>query len=281
MSTVLDSTQFKFEKARAELFWGLKKIVWLFIIVVIVAIVPIYFAGVAAADAFVPRDSSKPQINEISTIRPDYKIDSANVLTYNDGKRGYYVKISNKITNDPIKRDIGYFPWVYDYTIRDSSGTILETTQKVSYLLPNQEMYVIGPISKDPGLQFEVKTNEQKSVPRRFSVKNSPYTTLPVLTVVNKAITKVKKDNSNLVDIGFTVQNTSNYDIKTVDNFFILRSVDSKIIGVGQYTTDNLKANSQQEINLAYPNPNLGTNTSIELIPLYNYLDQENVVLAY
>jgi hypothetical protein len=281
MSTILDSSQFKYEKARAELLWGLKKIVWVFMILTLVLIVPAYYAGTSAANSFISADKEKPLVNQISTVLPEYSIDRANILAYNDGKRGYYVKVSNKITRDPIKRDVGYFPWVYDYTIKDSSGTILETTQKVSYLLPNQDTYVIGPISKDAGLQFEIKTNEEKSVPRRFNLKSSQFTELPSVTIVSKAITKVKKDNPNLVDIGFTIRNNSNYDIKSVDNFFLLRSVDAKIIGVGRYTTDNLKANSQQEIALAYPNPNLGTNTSIEVSPQYNYLDQENVVLSF
>lgn len=278
MANILDSLQYKIEKSRAEVVFGLKRIVWWLLILSLLLMVPAFFLGKISAKILINKNLNYPAINKISTLKPDLTIGPSNTLSYSDNNRGYYLKVSNKNGKSDAKKDVGYYPWVYDYVIKNAAGKEVETTQVVSYLLPNHEKYVIGPVSRDSGLKFEIRTNEEKSVPVRFNLQESPYPELPKIDVINSSI-KNDSRTKDLVEISFIIKNQSNYLIKKVDNYFVIRNMDNRIIGVGRYTSDDLDALEQRTISLKYPNPNLGSNTTLEVIPEYNFMDQENLVL--
>jgi hypothetical protein len=278
MSELFNTLEYRIEKYRVDKFLGIKKIVWAASGIMLVLMVPFYFTGVLIAKYSIHNASTQRVIRR-SEVQPKYTIEEGPTLTYSSGTRGFYSIINNR--NNSETSSIGYYPWVYNWVLEDSTNNILEKGTKVSYMLPNTEFYVIGPVTEKPALRYKIETDIVKSVPVSFSIQSSQYKEVPTITVINRKQPTLSADNSDSITLGFTLRNATSYNIGAVDAFFTIRNLDSKIIGVGQYTLTNLKAGEIQPVTLTYPNPDLGTNTNIEVLPLVNYLDEENLVLSF
>lgn len=274
---LLDSFDYRLEKWRYESFLGLRKIVWLYISIALLAVFPAFSTGRFVANLVTAR-SEQPKVQPFVTDSPNFRIETPSALSYGNNLRGFYARVSNRI--DDSRRNIGYSPWVYRYEITDINNTVIESGQATTYLLPNSDSYIIGPVIRQAGINFKITTDTTRSVATKFDLASSRLLEIPIVTVANSARPVINSDNPQLLDIRFSIQNQSLYSIRAVDCIFIIRNPDGQIIGIGKFIAANLNKNEIREIALSYPAPNLGTNASLEVLPQVNYLDEENLKLV-
>jgi len=272
---LIDSFDYELEKWKYQSIFGVRKIVLFYTAIALVALLPAYGAGNLIASTVLPR-TTPPTVTQLVTAQPRFTVEPASVLSYAGNKRGFFVRVSNR--SDEQLRTIGYKPWIYNYVIRDINNVVVRQGTNSSYLLPNSDTYVIGPIITEPGISFEINTDTTRSVATRFELAQSNLQEIPIIETSNSSF-QVSTTNPNLLDIRFTLNNTSQYDIRSVDCIFLLRNVDRQIIGIGKFVAEKVNKKEIRQVALTYPAPNLGTNTTLEVIPQINYLDEENIKL--
>lgn len=273
---LLDSVDYRIERWRYQSLLGVRKIIWMYAFLGLLAFFPAYsFGKLAASTTHLSTKAIK--INPKITTSPKFRIEPATALSYGN-QRGFYAKISNKV-DDSVK-NIGYFPWVYRYKISDINGVPIAEGTNTSYLLPNADTYVIAPVTNEKGINLAITTDTERSVPVKFDLAQSKLLEIPTVAVTNNPDPTLLSDNPKLMNIRFSVSNTSTYHIRTTDCIFLLRNPDGQVIGIGRYTVPDLKKNEVREVIFTYPTPDLGTTVSIEVIPQVNYLDEENLKLT-
>lgn len=273
---LLDSFDYRLEKWRYESFLGLRKIVWLYVGIGLLALFPAYGAGRFVANIVTTRNTT-PIAQPFVTDSPNFRIETPAALSYGNNLRGFYARVSNKI--DDQRKNIGYNPWVYRYEITDINNTVIESGQTTSYLLPNSDSYIVGPVIRQSGINFKIITDTSRSIATKFELASSNLLEIPIVTVVNSSKPTPSNTNPQLVDIKFSIQNQSLYSLRNVDCTFIIRNPDGQIIGIGKFAATNLAKEEIREISFSYPAPNLGTNATLEVLPQVNYLDEENLKL--
>jgi hypothetical protein len=274
--SILDSLDFRIEKWKYQSFIGIRKIIWFYTGITILALFPIFSLSKLVATLFTPRGTI-PFVTPYSSQAPNFKIEPATALSYGT-KRGFYAKISNKI--DDTRKTIGYYPWVYRYAIKDINGkTVVEGTGE-SFLLPNSDSYIIGPVTDQPGISFEITTDVTRSTAQKFDIAQSKLLELPSVRATNNQAPTPVENNPNLTKVQFTIVNDSIYQLGQVDCIFLIRNPDGQIIGIGKYTAENLKKKEIREVSFSYPAPVLGTTSTLEVIPQVNYLNEENLKLV-
>lgn len=274
--SVLNSFEYVLERWRYQSFLGLRKIIWFYTILGLLSLFPAFITGTLIGSFFVAKTSSVA-VTKLFTERPNFKLEASTALSYTGDKRGFYAKVSNKI--DDTRKTIGYDPWVYKYTISDSTGKVVDQGSHTSYLLPNADSYIVGPVISGKGIKFDVTTDLENSVPTKFDLASSKLPEIPVIKVSNTSNPELVPDHPELVKIKFSLNNQSYYTIGTVDCTFIIRNVDNQIIGIGTYAVNNLVRQTIRTVEFNYPAPTLGTNTTLEVYPQFNYLNEENLKL--
>jgi hypothetical protein len=273
---LLDSLDYRLEKWKYQSLLGIRKIVWLYTVIAILALFPMMSIGRLIANTVILKPAAVP-VTPYSSEAPKFKIEPATALSYGD-KRGFYARVSNKI--DDQRKNIGYYPWVYRYAIKDINGkTVVEGTT-TSYLLPNADTYIIGPVTDQPGISFEIITDTTRSVAQKFDISRTKLLEIPTVKATNTQTPTPVDNNPNLTKVQFSINNTSNYTINSVDCIFIIRNPDGQIVGIGKYTADDLKKKEIREVSLSYPAPVLGTSATLEVLPQVNYLNEENLKLV-
>lgn len=276
MSNKIFGISYFLERWRAESLFGLKKIVWLFIVITLILLLPSYWVGKFVGNNMTPTKSAIDTVN-LSLDAPDYTIQDNTTVTYEDGSRGYYARINNKNSNT----NTGYMPWIYSYSIYDSTGKKITDGNVTTYLAPNSEMYIIGPITREAGLKFEINTDAANSKIVKYDKPSILAGIQSNIKVTNVQSPEERTDDPNLINIAFTVANNSNYNIKKVELVFNIKNKDQKIIGIGKYTVSDFAAGTQRDINLTHPKPRQGTNLVVEVIPYVNYMDSNNLQIVY
>ena len=269
----VDKISYTLTKWRYQPIFGLKKILWL-IIAITVLLTPIAYWTTNLAVKAATRPQFEDIVQQITIPHPELSIQypsNPSTLSYENNKRGFYAAVTNK-----QDVNIGYNPWVYDYKILDASNRVVEEGTRSSYLLPNERTYVTGPITNAQGLTFEVETNLEKSVPVEFILENSDLTALPQIKVVNRSFNDL--DNDEHVNINFSLSNDTLYDLNKIDAYFLLYNKDDRIIGIGRFKVESMPKGQIEEVNITFPKPSdgLGTINFLEVLPVVNYMDNEN-----
>ena len=169
---LLDSLDYRLEKWRYQSFLGIRKIVWMYVGIALLALFPAMSVGRLVSNIVISKNTPITII-PYSTDVPNFRIEPATALSYGN-KRGFYARVSNKV--DDTKKTIGYNPWVYRYSIKDINGTTLVEGTNSSYLLPNSDTYVVGPVTDQPGIKFEIVTDTTRSIPQKFDISQTKRT---------------------------------------------------------------------------------------------------------
>jgi hypothetical protein len=270
---IQDTFEYRLEKWRIEEIFGLKKIVWMITIVLIVLTIPMYLLGRLLANTltiFNPTTSSV-QINKGKF--PILEQEQVQIFTYSDGSRNYIQKINNK--NSTNSFNTGISPWIYSFATKNANGETIDSGSSSYYILPNVDNYIVGDFNTSGGINFEVTTNTELSTPVNYTDTSE----LPVLNVSN-ILNPREIVSTNFIELGFSVLNSSSYKIKNIDCIYLMRNVDSQVIGAGKYTIDELDSKDSKTVKLKYPNPDLGTKTSLEVITQYNYLNPDTLTIS-
>jgi hypothetical protein len=274
--TLLESWDVNLERWRFQSILGIRKIVWFYCVICVLLTLPTGIIGQVLANVLTPRVSNiLVQTKQIS--HPVFTIEPDDAVQYEGNKRGFFATVSNQ--SSTVNTGIGYSRWVYRFALYDINGKALITGRNTSFLLPEDTTYIVGPVTDEQGLKFEINTVKEASTPVEFALATSNLVEIPRVFVTNTVKPETSVDNPNTVQIKFSIENTSVYNIKETECIFIIRDRDSKIIGIGRYITENLASKEIREVNLQYPKPTLGNSDQLEVKTSINYLDPENLVL--
>lgn len=277
--SVFNSIRFKYEKYKLEKVFGLKKIVWIIIFVTIGLLIPSYFIGNSIASSFYKKDQNFLEIFESKEIpHPEYTIKEEGALVSENEDVVMYKVVENKTT-----KNIGYNPWFYTYEVYDLAGNLLQKDKVKSFLLPDEENYIVVPIEKnnrDSAVTMEIKTDLDNSIPIDYNPEYKKYYGKPDIAVSNKAPFGDEIKTMEYLNINFSVKNRDIVEVKEVEVIYKIRNIDKNIIGIGKYILYDFKPEEEREINLKYPNPKLGTTQTLDLTTIQvNYLDIGNITL--
>ncbi len=273
--TTFNSLEYKLEKYKYQTIFGLRKITWIIIGMVIILLMPAYLIGFYSADMtqIGKYDTSKEIVNALTESRSvEYKITKKDTLQAITGERDLYVKIDTK-----EDKHLGYYPWIYTYTIYDRSDKIVKQDTVSSYLLPDEELYLVIPVEETKGIRLEIETNQDQSRIIYYDDSLPQFFKDPDIEVKSYSF-QPNENNDELFDVEFSLENKNNFvDIGKVDVYYILRSIDKNILGIGKYSFNDFFHNTIKEVSLKYPKPLHGTINSIEIVPVVNFLDIENI----
>lgn len=261
---------YKVEEMKLRTFWGVRKIVWIFIIIFVLLWIPAYLTGKGLADLYY-----KPKIKDINIVvqkdikYPEYYVGDTEVLLLGNNQRDLYVKVSNKLTTD-----VGYSPWVYTYQLTDKLGTVLKEDVINSYLLPNNEKYIIVTTDDANAAKINIINNRESSFPVEYDENYTKFSDLPEIKIYNKKA----EDNildSNYLDLSCQIRNDSDTLIKKVEVLFIMRDKLQEIIGITKIVVPKLDAGEQKDVVFKnYPKPTFKEVSILDIRTSYNYLDE-------
>jgi hypothetical protein len=270
---IQDTFEYRLEKWRIEEIFGLKKIVWIVVLISLLFLIPVYLLGRALANTLTIFSPTTSQVTINQGTFPELEFEKVQIFSYSDGSRNYLQKIKNKNTTSSL--NTGISPWIYSFTTKDANGDTKDSGSSSYYILPNIDNYIVGDFNTAGGVNFEVKTNTELS----NAIKTVEQENLPKLNV-NNIINPKEIVGSNFIELGFSVLNDSIYKIKNIDCIYLMRNVDGQIIGAGKYTIDELDSKDSKTIKLKYPNPDLGTKTSLEVVTQYNFLNPDTLSIS-
>ena len=261
-----NSLTYRLYKWRIDKIFGIKKIVWFFLILMSVTLIPTLLLGQFIGKTVFSKSSAEIEY-KTSDLKPDLDIET-DVYSYRGNERGYIAIINNN-------SDIGYYPWVYTLQILNNRDEVVSENIKSSYLLPNRTNYIVTNIVDSEGIKINVVTDEELSQAINFDLDNSTLSELPEVKLQSTGKATLADNNTNIL-VDFDIQNKSIYKIKEVDLVYNIRNKDDRIIASGKYRVRDLISDEVRNVSLKHPNPKLGTELLIEVIPYTNYLDPNN-----
>lgn len=267
---------FYYDVLRLREYFGIKGLVWIFVLFGLVLVYPSFLLGQTIANYYY--NATDPELyyfEENKVLAPEYLVSHTQVLPLSNGERELYVQISNA-----INKDVGYYPWVYTKQVVDKLGKVIEETTVTDYLLAGGEKFIIY-TSKDANADsLNIVTNKEKSVAMKYNPNNAKYLDSPNVSVVNKKFTDSQYDKKFL-DIALNIQNESkDIAIKNLSVIIFLRGGNQNPVGIATLLIPKLSAGEVKEVSLKnYPKPNEGSVEILDVRFQFNYMEEDSLTL--
>lgn len=255
---------------------GVRRSVLIFAGICMILIVPFFFLGTVISN-FWSVAPINPTRNNFETkyaskIIPekDLIISSSQNISMLDGTRVIYVSLDNK-----ANVEVGYYPFVYNLQVLDENGSLIkEEVGLETYILPQSIKF----------LNFS--TDSRAS---RVNIKKTPRTQ----KILFNQNSKRKKDvnlqvlEPKVEDITFTnnlkisgkIRNSDTAFVKKFDILYTIRDTRQLVSGIGYLGIENLSPGEERRFELLYPKAEGRTATVLEVLPIINYLDENNIVI--
>lgn len=259
---------------------GVRRSVVIFCGASLVLSIPIFFLGQGLAGAWntygpnpINLDTQTQLLNTVTDLTVSgYTISRTQSISLVTGETVFYVSINNKAS-----ADIGYFPFVYDISLLDSKNvTILQKTNS-QYLLPGETKYIVVNSSNEDAQNLKISPIKSDSRALRLNDLSKTLKQKVNLEIRNAVINN--PESSNEVELSFLVKNQDIVKIKTAELTYVIRDDRDRVVGIGQYQIQNLKAGEERPIQFKYPKSKTKKATRLTIDPQVNYLDENNIVL--
>ncbi|NJL97033.1 hypothetical protein HC766_01805 [Candidatus Gracilibacteria bacterium] len=244
---------------------GVRRAVLIFLGISILLLTPSYFFGQFSSYLF-----GKTWIDDNNTVNTkelvinDFEVSDTQIVELANNQKELYVSVNNK--NNPT---IGFAPWVYTVQILDDEGSIISQKTNNSYILPEENTFVVVRSENNEGSKINLIT-EPSTNPVKYNPNNNKLKK-PNVKILNQRIIN-EKDNENLIIQG-TFLNEDLVEIKTVNVLFIIRDNRESVIGIGTYSFNGFGPKSQRSFELEYPKPANRDPKILDLRWSVNYLD--------
>jgi hypothetical protein len=255
---------------------GVRRSVIIFIIVSLILLTPIYFIGIVLSSAwyYTPFNPGKQDTKSYyipkSIPEKSLIISSTQVVELKGGAKELYFSINNK-ENDQI----GYFPFIYDIQVLDEKGAAINQETRETYILPSDIRYITYR-SNDGRANKLVITRNTRTVPVFYNPLSKTLKN-PNLEISNQKVNV--RTFTDFMSVSFTIKNNDKIKIKKTDLIFIVRDKRDSVVGVGDFVLDNLTSGEQRDVEIPYLQPLEREPSLVEIIPIVNYLDSDNLVL--
>lgn len=269
--------QYKLESASIYFQGGVRRWIIIFLGILLVLLMPFYFAGQALATFWSSSDWNSESIFYKEIFEPktvpisDYRIDRSVSVPLGNNETVLYTTINNS-----KNQTIGYFPFVYRLQVLDATKKIVYESVETSYLLPGEVKYVIANPKNDQGYDLVVTTD-----PRTQPVLFNPQADNLAKNVQVETRNPVVNNNtdSDQLEVTALVKNKGLVEIRNLDILYIIRDARDRVVGIGEKQILNLRSGEERPISAMYPKPKYRTATRLEIRASVNYLDKENILI--
>jgi|694.fasta_scaffold45553_1 hypothetical protein len=257
---------------------GVRRKILIFLGICLVLLAPIYFLGQIGSTVWANVDLNPNKLQNKSIVlqkliqENEFGIDRSQNVPLANNETVLYTTINNR--QNPL---IGYFPFTYRLQVLDKQGSVIENKIESSYLLPEEFKYIVASTGNDKADRLIVSTIEDESRPVLFNPYSINLASKVSLDVRNPTV--LSDPNSTDLTISAYVKNNDLVDIKKLDVLYLIRDRRDRVVGVGQYQLEYLKAGEERFFSLKYPKPKFRTAVSLEVRPFVNYLDKNNLKL--
>ncbi len=162
----------------------------------------------------------------------------------------------------------------YEFQFLDKDGLMAAPSEGgVTYLLPNEQKYLVAP-----------KVNTQKPIAQvklllPDSLKWQKKLNLPTVKIVANEPKGRDQTNPYAYVVEGAIQNLSAYQLQEVKITFLLYGTGGKIIGASQRSEFNLKPSERRDYKQIWSGVSGSNVVKIEALPATNLLDKNNLVV--
>jgi hypothetical protein len=255
---------------------GVRRSVLIFAGVCMLLIVPFFFLGTVISNFWstTPINPSKNDLNTkyASKVIPekDLIISSSQNIAMLDGTKVIYVSLDNKANTE-----VGYYPFVYNLQILDDNGSLIkEEVGLETYILPQSVKFLtVSADSRASKINIQ-KTNRTQKVLFNQNSKRKKDVNLVVLEPKVEDITF-----TNNLKISGKIRNSDTAFVRKFDILYTIRDTRQLVSGIGYLGIENLAPGEERRFELLYPKAEGRTATVLEVLPIINYLDENNIVI--
>jgi hypothetical protein len=166
----------------------------------------------------------------------------------------------------------------YEFTLKDSAGTVLVSRTGTGFVLPKEEKYIIETNLESNQLPASVD----------FKIKNYQWSEFfgyeePQLVIYQKYFTQSAEGSGKSEARGLLI-NESAYDFNSIKINAILKNQNKEVVGIGSYEMNTVNSNEQRDFKLIWP---LGISDiqdgqdGVEMEPEANVFDSQNFIKKY
>lgn len=265
---------FWYDNIRLREYFGLKAFIWFYILIVILAVGPLYIFGKSVSNIVHDKYfKSAFSVQEKNISHPEYMLSRTQTLNLRNGERELYLQVSNT-----IKPDIGYYPWNYTKQVVDRFGNVIQEDFVVDYLLPNEEKFILSTSKNEDAAEINIITNKETSIPLLYNPSNSKYLSLPDLQIYQKVFFNSQYD-SDKIDITIGVRNPSpDIVVRNLTILIIMRNIDQVPVGIAKMRLPVINNKSEEQVILKnYPKPKIGEIDILDVRLEYNYMEEDSL----
>jgi hypothetical protein len=249
---------------------GVRRWVIIFSGVCLLLLAPFYFLASFISSLWFVTPFNPWKYNDTQLVTkkliPERQIDisETQVVLLKDGSKELYLSLNNK--DNP---EIGYSPYVYDLSVLDDKGSVIDQQQRQSYLLPGDIRYVVYRSNDNQASKLVLKKNS-KSVPVYYNPNSDRYKK-PNLEILNKNFSI--RTFTDQLTLTFTIKNNEKKKINVIDIIFTIRDARDSVVGIGDMIINDLDAQSQKDISITYTQPLERQPKLVDIVWSVNYLN--------
>ncbi len=256
---------------------GVRKSFLIFSSILLILIFPFYFLGIGISNFWFDSDANEYRLNYENIVTKKLNLNESDYIL----SRVFFVPLANNETVlyakiDNRNNDLGYLPFIYQITSFDEDKKVIWQNERISYLLPNSEKYLITTASNEDVNDLEIKT-----LPGTISVsenaQNRIFKEKYKKIYISSQVLKNNQEEKTL-ELSFDIKNNDILKYKSIDLIYIIRDDRSRVVGIGEYNIQNLRSFEERKINFKYPQPRYRKATIFEVQVEMNYLDATNFV---
>ena len=240
--------------------------------VVVVAIISLFiFVPTLFGDFLREEPEPPPPLVEEERPPDDFKIEILETTLVETGERKIYDVVS-RIRN--VNAEWGVPSFNYKYTFKDKAGAVIGERERESYILPQQERYIIEvgveTLTDTESVEIEIEILEAEKLDQfinpqtQFSQKNVKY---------------FVGGGKSRVD-GILV-NESPFSFDKVDIYIILYNQSNKIVGVNYTNIDAFLAGSERYFSVLWPEIITNEKLNVVVEPNVNVFEDGSFMDVY
>jgi len=245
---------------------------WIILIVSLVLAYPFILLGGVSSSLFRAGDLQFQSIVSLKNVQQqNYVISEVQAVDLVGGQKLLYATINNKQNTQ-----VGFWPWVYEFEVLDSSQNVLEKQRINSYLLPEEVKFVTVTTSKTGADSLKISEIPSQTQAVIYNSQASQVLQMPNISLLRNEVLQASAKNSQ---ISITLRNDDNVFIEALDVLYLIRDSRGAVIGAETTRLNGFAPATTRDISLNYPQATDRIARTVEVRWSVNYLDSSQIRL--
>ena len=172
---------------------------------------------------------------------------------------------------------VGSGQFQYEFTLKDSSGSVLAKKSGVNFILPGEKKYVI---ETSVPISGTVASAEFRAYNPQWTEFSTDYQQKPELRVVNKNYSEISSGVGFAEATGL-LKNESLFDFSNIKLKIILKDSSDNIVGLNSTEMNTVKSGEVRDFRAFWPNRFTGDVRNMEVQTDVNVFNSESFIKKY